>query len=125
MSARTLGALIGPVWIAKRATGHPTMSPFPIIILLCGLAAPMLLAHLDMPSAPAPSAQSSFDRRYFWAETETISPLLAAAQIKRVAAARNVPYFVVRRLVDDTAGAKNEMDITALNLALDRREQGR
>lgn len=122
MSARTLGALVGPVWIAKRATGRPTMSPLPIIVLLCGLLAPMLLARLDLP-APVPSDHSSFDRRYFWAETETISPLLAAAQIKRVAAARNVPYFVVRQLVDENSLDIKGVDITALNLALDRREQ--
>lgn len=119
MSAWTLGTLVGPVWIAKRAIGRPTMSPFPIIVLLCGLAAPMLLARMDLPT-PVPSDHSSFDRRYFWAETETISPLLATAQIKRVAAARNLPYFVVRQLVDENSP---DIRIVALNLALDRREK--
>lgn len=124
MFSWTLGPLVGPVWIAKRATDRPTMSPLPIIVLLCGLVAPMLLARLDLPTPVAPS-HMAFDRRYFWAATETITPLLANAQIKRVAASRNVPYHVVRQLVDDTAEAKNGIDVAALNLALDRYEQNK
>ena len=120
MSAWTLGALVGPVWIAKRATGRPTMSPLPIIVVLCGLVAPILLARLDPPPAPVLSDHSSFDRHYFWAETESISPILAMAQIKRVAASRNLPYFEVRRMVDDTMRDDGGVNVAALNRALDR-----
>jgi len=119
MSAWTLGALVSPVWIAKRATERPVMSPFPIIVLLCGLVAPMLLARLDLPT-PAPPNHTDFDRRYFWAETESITPLLADAQIKRIAASRNVPYFVVRRLVDENSQDTKGVDVAALNRALDQ-----
>jgi hypothetical protein len=124
MSTWTLGALVGPVWIAKRATDYPAMSPFPIIVLLCGLVVPMLLARLDLPT-PVSTDHSSFDRRYFWAETESISPLLANAQIKRVAASRNIPYFVVHQLVDENSLDAREVNLTALNLALDRHDQNK
>lgn len=122
MSAWTLGTLVGPVWIAKRAIGRPTMSPLPIIVLLCGLVAPMLLARLDLPPAPVPAAHSSFDRHYFWAETTTISPLVAASQIKRVAASRQIPYYLVREMVDENTKGDAEVDVTALNRALDRHQ---
>lgn len=124
MSTWTLGALVGPMWIAKRATDCPAMSPLPLIVLLCGLVAPMLLARLD-PPIPVSTDHSSFDRRYFWAETESISPLLANAQIKRVAASRNIPYFVVRQLVDENSLYAREVNLTALNLALDRHDQNK
>ena len=124
MSTWTLGALVGPMWIAKRASGRPIMSPLPIIVLLCGLVAPMLLARLDLPT-PVSTDHSSFDRRYFWAETASITPLLANAQIKRVAASRNIPYLVVRQLVDENSLDAKGVDVTTLNLALDRHEQSK
>ena len=120
MSAQSLHALGGPVWIEDRTEDRPsTMSPLPIIILVCGLVAPVLLSRLDLP-APALSDHASFDRRYFWAETQSITPLLASAQIKRVAASRNVPYFVVRRLVDENSRGTKGVDVAALNRALDQ-----
>lgn len=133
MSSWTLGALGGAIWITPRAAGRsPAVSPLPIILLLCGLLGPLLLARL-IPVPPPRSDHPLFDRRYFWAaqapETPTIAPLLAAAQIKRVAAARGVPYFVVRRMVDDNTGEKDGtsekdgVDLTALNLALDRHDR--
>ena len=124
MSSWTLGALVSPLWSAKRAPDRLTMSPLPIIVLLCGLVAPMLLARTDLSTAVS-SDHPSFDRRYFWAETETITPLLATAQIKRVAASRNTPYVAVRHLVDENSLDDKGIDVVALNLALDRHEQNK
>jgi len=126
MSSWTLGALGGAIWMTPRASGRPpAVSPLAIILLLCGLLAPLLLARL-VPAPPLPSDHPPFDRRYFWAaqapEVPT-APLLAAAQIKRVAAARGVPYFVVRRMVDDNTSDKDGINLTALNLALDRHDR--
>jgi len=123
MASRLLATLGGPVWIADQKSDRLKVSPIPIIVLLCGMVAPMLLARLDLP-ASAHSDQTPYDRHHFWTaqaqETPFLDPLLAAAQIKRVAAVRQLPYFVVRRLVDDNTLDKNGVDIAALNLALDR-----
>ncbi len=79
----------------------------------------MLLARLELPP-PVLSDHSSFDRRYFWAETASITPQIANAQIKRVAASRNLPYFVVRQLVDENSQDPKGVDVAALNRTLDQ-----
>lgn len=118
-------SLIAPLWTAMAARGRPIISPRPIIVLLCGLMAPLLIARLDLP-APPPANSVSLEQRYFWAdpasETPTIAPLRASAQIKRVAASRHLPYFVVRRLVDANTKDATGVDVITLNLALDRNQ---
>lgn len=99
----------------------------PLVILLGGLLVPIGTIYLSPPvAAEAQAAQPSAS---FWAgsasDVRYVTPLAAAAQIKRVAAARNLPYATVRRLVDDNTINGEKVDIPALNHALDELIDGK
>jgi hypothetical protein len=98
--------------------------PFRILpLLLCGLLAPAASAA---PPGSVLAAEARSDHPYasFWGgrspDVRYITPMAAMAQIKRVAAARDLPYSTVRRLVDDNTVDRERVDVAALNRALDR-----
>ena len=94
------------------------MSVLPALVLAGGIA--VLLALSGWPPR-APTTMPA-DPAYFWpvpAPSPVLSPLLAAAQIKRVAAYRHLPAASVRRLVADNGGTSGDVDVHALNHALD------
>lgn len=100
------------------------MSMVPALVLIGGLVAPVLLSGLNQP-VPAAHHETPYEPRYFWAERQdetSLNPGLAAAQIKRVAASRAIPYFVVRQMVEDNTRGQQGVDVAALNLALDTQQ---
>ena len=98
------------------------MSPASTLVIVGGLMAPLLLSGLERPTPAAPKRER-FDPQYFWVSgtgEALISSVLAAAQIKQVAASRNIPSFVVRGIVDENIRGRDGIDVATLNLALDR-----
>ncbi len=95
------------------------MIRLPVIALLGGIAAPLLMAGPER-AVPVSISRESADPRMFWPSDTgdlLISPVYASIQIKRVAANRGLPYYVVRQLVEDNTHG-NGVDIAALNQAL-------
>lgn len=98
------------------------MSFLPALALAGGIAIPLAF------SAGPPQAPTTMpaDPAHFWsvpAASPVLSPSLAVAQIKRVAAYRHLPAASVRRLVADNGGASGDVDVHALNHALDALRQ--
>jgi hypothetical protein len=101
------------------------MPKVPVIVLVGIVAVPFLLSEVAVrPKADHNAAHPGVTQspRYFWAGRSDgaahISPTRAAAQIKRVAAARNIPYVTVRQMVENNARGR-DIDVAALNRALD------
>lgn len=96
------------------------MSRLGAFILVGGLAVPLLLAAAG-PSVSPSHSEADYDPRRFWAAAPSglLSPVAAAAQIKRVAAYRHLSYAQVRQVVTENGSVDGNIDIVVVNRALD------